>query len=110
MTRTARALVVLCLLPALRLAAQETRPAETAPAKATPPAEAPRIRRDRLVPLRVLITIVRFEGEKKTSSLPFTLMVNAEQPGRTRLRMGIEVPVRTGPFDKDGKSNFNSFN
>jgi hypothetical protein len=104
MTRTVAALVSLCLLPALRLAAQETPPAEAAPAKATPPAEAPRIRRDRLVPLRVQITIARFVGEKKASNLPFTLLVNAGQPGKTSLRMGIEVPVRVGPFpDKDGK-------
>ena len=112
MTRTVAALVSLCLLPALRLAAQEAPPAEAAPAKATPFAETSpsRIRRDRLVPLRVLVTMARFEGEKKTSSLPFTLLVNAGQNGRTRLRMGIEVPIRTGPFDKEGKSNFNSYN
>ena len=109
MTRTVAALVSLCLLPALRLAAQETPPAETAPAKATPPAEASRIRRDRLVPLRVLITIARFEGEKKISSLPFTLLVNAGQGGKTSLRMGIEVPVRVGT-DKDGKGNAFSYN
>jgi Flp pilus assembly secretin CpaC len=109
MTRTVAALAALCLLPALRLAAQEAPPAEAAPAKTTPPAEAPRIRRDRLVPLRVQVTIARFEGEKKTSSLPFTLLVNAGQGGRTSLRMGIEVPVRVGPSppDRDGKGSYN---
>ena len=110
MTRTVAALVALCLLPALRLAAQETPPAEAAAAKAATPAETSRGRRDRLVPLRVQVTIVRFEGEKKTSSLPFTMLVNAGQAGNTSLRMGIEVPVRVGPFDKDGKGGAFSHN
>lgn len=110
MTRTVPALVAFCLLPALRLAAQETPPVEAAPAKATPVAETSRIRRDRLVPLRVLLTIARFEGEKRTSSLPYTLLVNAGQQGRTRLRMGIEVPVRVGPSpDNDTRSGSYSF-
>ncbi|HEU0107622.1 MAG TPA: hypothetical protein VFT38_15695 [Vicinamibacteria bacterium] len=108
MTRTAAALVVLCLSPALPLVAQETPPAEGTPAKATPLAETSRVRRDRLVPLRVLITIARLEGEKRISSLPFTMLVNAGQGGRTSLRMGIEVPVRGGQVDKDGK--FMSYN
>ena len=101
MTRTAAALV-LCLLPVLPLAAQEAPPAEGNTPKA--PRAEPTGSRRALVPLRILITIARFEGEKKISSLPFTLLVNAGQAGRTSLRMGIEVPVRVGPsIDKDGK-------
>jgi hypothetical protein len=106
MNRTVAALV-LCLLPVLPLAAQEPPPAE-APTPKTPSrvdaAARPRILH---VPLRVLITIARFEGEKKVSSLPFTLIVNAGQPGKTSLRMGIEMPVRVASFgfpDKDPKS------
>jgi hypothetical protein len=111
MTRTGLATVALCLLPALRLAAQDTPPAEAAAAKAAPRApEASRGRRDRFVPLRVQITIGRLEGEKKVANLPFTLLVNAGDGGsggRVSLRMGIEMPVRvatTGAPDKDGKS------
>jgi Flp pilus assembly secretin CpaC len=100
MTRTAAALV-LCLLPVARLAAQEAPPAEGVAPK--PRAEASAGSRRTLVPLRVLITIARFEGEKRISSLPFTLLVNAGQAGRTSLRMGIEVPVRGGQVDKDNK-------
>ena len=101
MTRTAAALV-LCLLPVAPLAAQEAPPAEGVAPK--PRVEASTGSRRTLVPLRVLITIARFEGEKKTSSLPFTMLVNAGQSGRTILRMGIEVPVRVGPsIDKDVK-------
>jgi Flp pilus assembly secretin CpaC len=107
MTRTV-AVLALCLLPVLPLPAQEAPPAEGNTPKA--PRAEPTGSRRALVPLRVLVTIARFEGEKKTSSLPFTLLVNAGQIGRTRLRMGIEVPIRTGPFDKEGKSNFNQYN
>jgi hypothetical protein len=94
MTRTAAALV-LCLLPVAPLAAQEAPLAEGVAPK--PRAEASTGSRRTLVPLRILITIARFEGEKRVSSLPFTLLVNTGQPGRTSLRMGIEVPVRVGP-------------
>src|SRR5260221_7767117 len=101
MTRTVAALG-LCLLPVLPREAQEAPPAEGSAPKA--PRAEPTGSRRALVPLRILITIARFEGEKKTSSLPFTLLVNAGQGGRTRLRMGIEVPVRVGPsIDKDVK-------
>lgn len=42
--------------------------------------------------LRVTVVIARFQGEKKTSSLPFMLIVNA--PGRpTSLQVGANVPV-----------------
>jgi hypothetical protein len=101
MTRTVAALV-LCLLPVAPLAAQEAPPAEGSTPK-TPRTEPTGARRA-LIPLRVLVTIARYEGEKKVSSLPFTLLVNAGQGPRTSLRMGIEVPVRVGAsIDKDGK-------
>lgn len=44
-------------------------------------------------PLRLLIVFSRYQGEKKVSSMPYTLAVSA--PGRpTRLRMGIQVPIQ----------------
>ncbi len=47
-----------------------------------------------LVPLKLLVVFSRYQGEKKVSSLPYTLSVNAE--GRpARLRMGIQVPIQT---------------
>jgi hypothetical protein len=60
------------------------------------------------VPLKVQVTISRSEGDKKTLSLPYTLLVNAperEFGDRTSLRMGIDVPLRTGAMgpDKEGK-------
>ena len=102
MTRTVAALV-LCLFPVSPLAAQETPPAEASTPKAT--RAEPTGSRRTLVPLRVQITIARFEGEKKASGLPFTLLVNAGQPGRTSLRMGTDVPVRVGPSPVDSKSS-----
>lgn len=44
-----------------------------------------------MTPLKVTVVISRFQGEKKTSNLPFTLSVNTSQ--RTNLRMGADVPV-----------------
>lgn len=51
-----------------------------------------------LIPLSVQVVISRYQGEKKVSSLPYTLAVNANvlrTPGGTRsqLRMGAEIPV-----------------
>ena len=54
------------------------------------------------VTLKVTVVISRFEGEKKTSSLPFVLMVvpNMSTDGRdgesTSLQMGADVPVSVG--------------
>jgi hypothetical protein len=88
------------------------RPAPPAPPEVLPtPAEpgAPRRPpRPSAVPLKVQVTISRMEGDKKTLSLPYTLLVNAperEWGERTSLRMGIEVPLRTGAMgpDKEGK-------
>ena len=47
-----------------------------------------------LVPLKLQVVFSRYQGEKKVSSLPYTLSVNSE--GRpARLRMGIQVPIQT---------------
>jgi type II secretory pathway component GspD/PulD (secretin) len=43
------------------------------------------------VPLKVQIVIARYEGDKKISSMPYTLSVNAGL--RANLRMGTRVPV-----------------
>ena len=43
-------------------------------------------------PLKVQVVFTKYLGEKKVSSLPYTLSVSSDDP-RSRLRMGIEVPV-----------------
>jgi hypothetical protein len=57
------------------------------------------------VTLRVQVTIDKFQGEKKISSLPYTLTVTADG-ARSNLRMGTRVPVATNsiPTGPDGKS------
>jgi hypothetical protein len=47
-----------------------------------------------IIPLRVQVTLSRFEGEKRTSSLPFTLWVNANGD-TTSLNVGSRVPTPT---------------
>jgi hypothetical protein len=58
-----------------------------APAAPKPAAVAPAP----AIPLKVQVLVSRFQGEKKLSSLPYTLSVNAGS--RATLRMGAKVPV-----------------
>jgi hypothetical protein len=63
----------------------------SAPARAQEKTEPPASRKNP-IPVKVQVVFARYAGEKKTSSLPYTLPIGA--PGRpARLRMGIEVPV-----------------
>lgn len=50
------------------------------------------------VPLKVTVAISRFEGEKKTASLPFVLWVNTGDSGSGTIQMGSEVPVPTTTY------------
>jgi len=46
--------------------------------------------------LRVQVTFNEFDGEKKISSLPYTLLVNADHSGPpAQIRMGLRVPIHT---------------
>jgi hypothetical protein len=51
-------------------------------------------RRD-ITPIRVQVILAEYDGEKKISSLPYTLLLNAERPrgGKASIRMGLRVPV-----------------
>lgn len=65
--------------------------------------------RSRLIPLSVEVVVTRYQGEKKISSLPYTLAVNANDnalaPGGVcQLRMGTQVPVPAAMVTKDGAS------
>ena len=53
-----------------------------APAKETKPA---------IVPLKVQVVISRYQGEKKISSMPYNLSMNAGN--KANLRMGTRIPV-----------------
>jgi hypothetical protein len=54
----------------------------------TPPPAKP------MIPLKVQVVIARYEGDKKVSSLPYTLSVTANAD-RVSLRMGSQIPVPT---------------
>ena len=47
----------------------------------------------KLVPLRVQVVFTRLLAEKKVSSYPYTLNVNAGDPRGSVVRMGIQVPL-----------------
>ena len=62
-----------------------------------------------VVPIDLEVVISRYQGEKRTSSLPYALTVNAkyvsdvEDAPMSSLRMGGEVPLPTMSFTIDGK-------
>ena len=61
-------------------------------------AQAARDDLQRLVPLSVDVIVTRYQGDKKISSMPYMLAVNANklgQAGPALLRMGAKVPVPT---------------
>ena len=50
-----------------------------------------------ITPLRVQVVFVEFDGEKKIGSLPYTLLINADDKGpQAALRMGLRVPLEIG--------------
>jgi hypothetical protein len=48
-----------------------------------------------LTPIKVQVVITKFQGEKKVSSLPYTLYCNANEKNAARLAAGFDVPVVT---------------
>jgi Flp pilus assembly secretin CpaC len=94
---------VLTLSSLVPLPAQEAPSPEPPPSpRQEPPAPPKRVSNEAL---KVLITVARFEGEKKVLSLPNTILVQSNNRNYTKLRMGFEVPVRTSgaSLDKEGK-------
>jgi hypothetical protein len=96
---------------ALFLAASSWIPAtaQQADAKPAPPPPLPTI------PVKVDVTISRYQGDKKTSSLPFSFYASAGPSMRSQgsMRMGIDVPIgtstttqtRTTPSGSNGATN-----
>jgi Flp pilus assembly secretin CpaC len=74
---TAAVLVVLAMMAGAAGAAAQDKP--------EPP-------RKRPTPLKVQVVFSKYQGEKKVTSLPYTLLVNADDRP-TALRMGIQVPL-----------------
>ena len=86
MTKSLFVLALVATLTSTAARAQDKPAAAPVAAKPTPPPT---------VPLRVQIVISRYQGEKKISSMPYTLSVNAGANGTNRasIRMGAQVPV-----------------
>ena len=82
--------VMLAAAPQLPAAASATAVTEAVPAAQSEQKPAPEPPSP-VVPLKVTVVISRLQGEKKVSSLPFTLTLNSN--GRTSLRMGADVPI-----------------
>lgn len=74
----------------------------SAPAAAPQEKSEPRDPTRVISPLSVRLTFVRSQGEKKVSSLPYTLICNANDRRSVKLRMGIEVPVMVAAGSKEG--------
>jgi Bacterial type II and III secretion system protein len=65
---------------------------EQKPATSTAPTTMPNT-------LRVQLTVSRYQGEKKISSLPYTMTIHADERnrnvGRANIRLGTQVPITT---------------
>src|SRR5262245_61411898 len=90
MRRNVAVVMAVAAVTLMPLAAQEP----AVPPAAQPTASGPARPQ---VPLKVLITLSRFQGDKKVSSIPYMVGVlsNAQ---KTSLRMGVQVPVVTTVF------------
>lgn len=77
-------------------AAQEPKPAAQEPKPEEKPSESrpsPANALGPLVPLDVQVVVNRYQGEKRISSLPYALAVNANDRSVSSIRMGARVPV-----------------
>jgi len=54
------------------------------------------------VPYKLQVVFNEYEAEKRVSSLPYTLTVNAGSRERGSLRMGLRVPIVTSSGAKEG--------
>ena len=91
------------------MARAQQRVAEESRARDIEAARAADARANAIVPIDLEVVISRYQGDKRTSSLPYALTVNAkyvsdvEGAPMTSLRMGGEVPLPTMSFTIDGK-------
>lgn len=60
------------------------------------------------VELRVVVVFSEYDGEKKITNLPYTLLVDAPEGRRgdnSSIRMGLRVPIVTGSFKSGSESS-----
>jgi hypothetical protein len=63
------------------------------------------------VPLKIQLVLSRFQGEKKVSSVPYTLSVTANDGGGSaKVRMGVQMPIVSTVFGAGGTTTPTSYN
>jgi hypothetical protein len=84
---------------AQKTVAPEPPKADTRGPEARPNPPTPRPERGPTAMLRVTLVLSRYQGEKKTGSLPysFTLAAGPDWGDWVRMRMGVDTPVPVGP-------------
>lgn len=95
-----RLTLVLALAASVPAAAQDSKPPAEPKAATTPEATGSAV--GPLVPLDVQVVVSRYQGEKKVSSLPYALAVNANDRATSSIRMGARVPVVTNQVADGG--------
>jgi hypothetical protein len=94
---------VLALALQVALRAQEPAPPAAQKPSADKPAAATAKPAGSPLPIRLQFVIAKYQGEKKTSSLPYSLSLSTNGVP-VRLRMGADVPYIANPVSPDGKS------
>ncbi|HKE88244.1 MAG TPA: hypothetical protein VKB50_31020 [Vicinamibacterales bacterium] len=96
MKRLRLMIVATTLLTVTGASAQEP---ERQPQPPQPPAQGTQVRgvRGPVTPLEVQVTISRYQGEKKISSMPYMLAVNANSTD-AQLTLNVDVPVAATTF------------
>lgn len=81
------------IFPVLVLMLVLTAPVAPAIAQDSSSAQKAAAEKPEMVPLKLDLVISRHSGEKKISSLPYSMWVTANAPSGVRLRMGVQVPI-----------------
>jgi hypothetical protein len=100
--RPYRVLAITVAVVVLAVTAGAQNPPTPPPAPDSPPVARPS--RQPLVPLEIQVVIARYQGEKRVSSMPYVMAVNANGE-RASLNMGADVAIPSGPITSpaDGK-------
>jgi hypothetical protein len=89
--------------PVLVLALVLCAPAGPAAAQEAGSSQKPSAEKPEMIPLKLDLVISRHNGDKKISSLPYSMWVTANAPSGARVRMGVQVPIVQTVFGADSK-------
>ena len=93
--RPYRVLAITVAVVVLAVTAGAQNPPTPPPAPDSPPVARPS--RQPLVPLEIQVVIARYQGEKRVSSMPYVMAVNANGAPAS-LNMGADVAIPSGPI------------